>query len=241
MKFEQRTAVITGAAGRIGQAVAREFAKHNVRLYLADINMERLNGFVSLLRSEGADAFGVQMDVSDPENIRKAAAAILADAGKVDILVNNAGVWPAGTVQETDDDKWVNTINLNLHSVFRLSKVFAADMIKNKYGRIVNLASIAGLVGLPGYSAYSAAKAAVLMLTKTMAMELAKDGITVNSVSPGLIEDKVRSTGGTWLGHTGLGEDVARAIVYLASDDSGYITGIDVPVDGGRVLGPHNG
>ena len=109
-----------------------------------------------------------------------------------------------------------------------------------KYGRIINLGSIAGIAGLPGYIAYSTCKAGVQMMTKVMAMELGNKGITVNSISPGLIGDEVKETTGTWLKRTGLGEDVARAIVYLASDDASYITGSDMPVDGGRTLGPLN-
>ncbi|NLZ61105.1 MAG: SDR family oxidoreductase [Lentisphaerae bacterium] len=111
-------------------------------------------------------------------------------------------------------------------------------MRNNSYGRIINLGSISGEVGLPGYCAYSAAKAAVIMLSKTMAMELASCGITVNCVSPGMITDAKQPHAGTWLGRTGIGDEVARAITFLASDGSGYITGVDFPVDGGRILGP---
>ena len=127
---------------------------------------------------------------------------------------------------------------MNLTSVFRVSQAFLPSMRKNGYGRIINLGSIAGEVGLPGFCAYAAAKGGVIMLTKTMAMELATCGITVNSVSPGMIVDVPGPHNGTWLGRSGTGEDVARAIVFLASDDSGYITGTDFPVDGGRILGP---
>jgi polysaccharide export outer membrane protein len=131
-------------------------------------------------------------------------------------------------------------INLNLNSVFRLSKLFGAKMKERNYGRIINLASIAGICGLPERCAYSVAKAGVLMLTKTMAMELSKSGVTVNSVSPGMIKDTATPSNGTWLGYTGTGEDVSRAIIFLAADESGYITGTDLPVDGGRILGPLN-
>ncbi|MBR2720366.1 MAG: SDR family oxidoreductase, partial [Lentisphaeria bacterium] len=106
------------------------------------------------------------------------------------------------------------------------------------YGRIINLGSIAGEVGLPGFCAYATAKGGVIMLTKTMAMEVATCGITVNSVSPGMIADVSGPNNGTWLRRSGTGDEVARAIVFLASDDSGYITGTDLPVDGGRIIGP---
>ena len=111
-------------------------------------------------------------------------------------------------------------------------------MKEQNYGRIINLGSIAGEAGLPEMCAYSVAKAGVIMLTKTMAMELAKCGVTVNCISPGMIWDTAAPTTGTWLGRSGTGDEVANAIVFLAADESGYITGVDMPVDGGRTLGP---
>lgn len=240
MTFNQRTVVITGAAGKIGRALAKEFAAFGVKLFLTDIDMDKLNQFAGELSASGADVHTYFMDVTQSASISSASANILADAGHVDILVNNAGCWPKGTAIETSEEDWENIINLNLHSVFRLSRIFGIEMKKQKYGRIINLSSIAGICGLPGRCAYSVAKAAVIMLTKTMAMELAKDGITVNSVSPGLIQNDHVPSNGTWLGYTGIGDDVAKAIVFLAADESGYITGIDMPVDGGRILGPLN-
>ena len=240
MKFNNRTAVITGAAGRIGMAAARALGQYKVKLFLADINLERAEEAAAQLGKEDIDAAAVKMDVSDLQSIQTAAADILAKAGKVDILVNNAGAWPRGGILNTTDEEWNRMVNLNLTSVFRVSQAFLPAMVEHKYGRIINLGSIAGIAGLPGYIAYSTCKAGVQMMTKVMAMELAKKGITVNSISPGLIGDEVNPTTGTWLGRTGLGEDVARAIVYLASDDASYITGSDMPVDGGRTLGPLN-
>ena len=238
MTFRERTAVITGAAGRIGRSTAREFAKHSVRLFLTDINMEGLNAFADDLRQAGADVHTVYMDVTDPASITAAAETILKDAGRVDILVNNAGLWPYGPVLECSDEDWQMVINLNLTSVFRLSKIFGQKMKEQGYGRIINLGSIAGEVGLPERCAYSAAKAGVIMLTKTMAMEVAPHGVTVNCVSPGMIGDEIGDCPGTWIGRNGTGDEVANAIVFLAADESWYITGTDLPVDGGRILGP---
>ena len=238
MKFESRTAFITGAAGRIGRALACELGGYGVKLYLADIDVERLEQACSALNEGGIEARPVQLDVSDPRRIAETAAEVLARAGRVDILVNNAGKWPRGSILDTSDARWHEVIELNLSSVFRVSRAFLPSMVKNGYGRIINLGSIAGEVGLPGYCAYSAAKAGVIMLTRTMAMELASCGITVNSVSPGLIQDAAAPHRGTWLGRSGTGDEVARAVAFLASDDSGYITGVDLPVDGGRILGP---
>lgn len=238
MKFENRTAFITGAAGRIGRALAEEFGKHGVKLYLADINLSGLETLCADLEKKGITAHPVQLNVMDRGQIIESAQKVLSEAGKVDILVNNAGKWPRGSILDTSDEQWQEVIELNLTSVFRLSQAFIPSMRKNGYGRIINLGSIAGEVGLPGFCAYAAAKGGVIMLTKTMAMELGTCGITVNSVSPGMIQDVSRPHDSTWLRRTGTGDEVARAIVFLASDDSGYITGADLPVDGGRILGP---
>ena len=240
MFFNDRTAVITGAAGRIGRATALALGKFGVKIYLADINLERAEALAEELKAQSISAKAVKMDVSDVASIRSAASEILASAGKVDILVNNAGAWPRGGILNTTDEEWNRMVNLNLTSVFRVSQAFLPAMVEQGYGRIINLGSIAGVAGLPGYIAYSTCKAGVQMMTKVMAMELANKGITVNSISPGLIGDEVKPSTGTWLGRTGLGEDVARAVLYLASDEANFITGTDMPVDGGRTLGPLN-
>ena len=238
MKFDNRTAFITGAAGKIGRAMAAEFGRYGVKLYLSDIDLPGLEELCTSLQEQGAEAHPVQLDITDPRRISEAAQTVLSEAGRVDIVVNNAGKWPRGSILDTPDAQWQEVIELNLTSVFRVSQAFLPTMRKNGYGRIVNLGSIAGEVGLPGQCAYSAAKGGVIMLTKTMAMELASCGITVNSVSPGMILKAEGPHNGTWIGRCGTGDEVARAIVFLASDDSGYITGVDFPVDGGRILGP---
>lgn len=238
MKFENRVAVITGAAGRIGRATAELFAQYGVSMALADIAPEKLNGFVDELRAKGANVRGYTVDVRNMESVQKFADDVLADFGKIDILVNNAGVWKPSLLSETPYELWEEMIDLNLNGVFRVTNAFLPAMLNNGYGRIINLASIAGEVGLPGYGAYSASKGGVLIYSKTLAMELAKKKITVNCVSPGMIGDEVCESKTTWLERTGLGEDVARNIVFLASDNASFITGVDHTVDGGRILGP---
>ena len=240
MLFRNRTAVITGAAGRIGRATSLALGKQGVKLYLADIKLDALQEFVKELAAENIDATAVMMDVTSLESIRNAAEEILRSAGKVDILVNNAGSWPQKSLIDTDDELWNFSLELNLSSVFRVTKAFLPSMLEQQYGRIINIGSIAGICGLPGYFAYSTCKAGVQMMTKVMAMELAKKGITVNSVSPGLISDEVKETTGTWIGKTGTGADIARAIIYLASDNSSFVTGSDMAVDGARTAGPLN-
>ena len=237
MTFNNRTAVITGAAGRIGSATAREFARQGVKLFLTDINMEKLELLRAELENE-TEVHSIFMDVCSSESILQCSQEILQRAGRIDILVNNAGAWPRGSALECPYEEWQSILNLNLNSVFLLSKFFGQKMKDQQYGRIINLGSIAGEAGLPERCAYSVAKAGVIMLTKTMAMELARHNVTVNCVSPGMIADEKRPSTGTWLGRSGTGDEVANAIVFLAADESSYITGTDLPVDGGRTLGP---
>ena len=131
-------------------------------------------------------------------------------------------------------------VDVNFYGVINCLQMVIPHMTERQYGRIINLGSIAGEVGLPGFADYAACKAAVIKLTETIAMENAKLGITVNSVSPGMILKSVVPNNGTWIGRTGSPDDIARAILFLASDTAAYMTGVDLPVDGGRILGPHN-
>lgn len=238
MTFNNRTAFITGAAGRIGRATAAEFAKNDVKLVLADIDMEKLNAAVEELKKITPHVRGIYMDVTVPESMETGFKKVMEETGRIDILVNNAGVWPRGSALESSLEDWQKILNINLNSVFYLSKLFGQKMKEQQYGRIINLGSIAGEAGLPERCAYSVAKAGVIMLTKTMAMELSKDNVTVNCVSPGMIADEKKPNSGTWLGRSGTGDEVANAIVFFAADESSYITGTDLPVDGGRTLGP---
>lgn len=239
MTFDNRVAVVTGAAGRIGRALAEELGKEGVKLALADIRIDALQEFVSSLTANGICARAYQIDITDSEDVTEKTKNILADFGKVDILVNNAGKWPSAKFVDMEEKFWSDVIDLNLNSVFRMTKALLPGMIAQQYGRVINLGSIAGEVGLPSLSAYSVSKAAVIMLTKTLAMEVAKTGVTVNCVSPGMILDAKVPNTGTWLGRSGTGDEVARVIAFLAADESSYITGVDYTVDGGRILGPH--
>lgn len=238
MTFNNRTAFITGAAGRIGKATAAELAKNDVKLVLTDIDMEKLNAAVEELKKITPHVRGIYMDVTVPESMETGFKKVMEETGRIDILVNNAGVWPRGSALESSLEDWQSILNINLNSVFYLSKLFGQKMKEQQYGRIINLGSIAGEAGLPERCAYSVAKAGVIMLTKTMAMELSKDNVTVNCVSPGMIADEKKPNSGTWLGRSGTGDEVANAIVFFAADESSYITGTDLPVDGGRTLGP---
>ena len=228
--FENRVALVTGAAGNIGSAVCRMLAAHGVKVAACDI--------------AGAS---YKMDVTDRESVRAAVAAVVADFGKIDILVNNAGVWEHRDVkgrqrfEEMDPAEWKRLLEIDIDGVFNVTQAVLPQMLKSGYGRIVNLTSIAGEAGLPGYADYATAKAGILMFTKTLAMENAKKNITVNCVSPGMVAvGEIGPAPGTWVGRTGSADEMARAIVFLVADESGFLTGVDIPVEGGRILGPHN-
>ena len=234
----KRTARGTGGAGEIGKALCRKLCGEGVSVALTDLSLERAEEAATLIRQEGGRIRAYEMNVESTESVRSAAEKILADFGRIDILVNNAGVWRPSRFEETSEEKWTKTLNLNLTGTFRVTQAFLKPMLENGYGRIINLGSIAGEVGLPGYCDYAAAKGGVILMTKTLAMELAKKNITVNCVSPGMVGPVRRETKGTWIGRTGSGEEIANLIVFLASDDSSFITGVDYTVDGGRILGP---
>ena len=238
MKFEKRTALVTGGAGEIGKALCRKLCGEGVSVALTDLSLERAEEAATLIRQEGGRIRAYEMNVESTESVRSAAEKILAGFGRIDILVNNAGVWRPSRFEETSEEKWTKTLNLKLTGTFRVTQAFLKPMLENGYGRIINLGSIAGEVGLPGYCDYAAAKGGVILMTKTLAMELAKKNITVNCVSPGMVGPVRRETKGTWIGRTGSGEEIANLIVFLASDDSSFITGVDYTVDGGRILGP---
>ena len=227
MKFDHRIAVVTGAAGRIGRSLAEKLCAEGVAVALADLAADKAEAVAATLREKGGNARAYALDVQASESVKAMAEQVLADFGRVDILVNNAGVWLPSLLSETSEEQWLRMIDINLNGTFRVTRAFLPSMLKNGYGRIIQLGSIAGEVGLPCYAGYSAAKAGVIMLTKVMAMELAKKNITVNCVSPGMI------------GRTGLGEEVADLLLFLSSDDASFITGVDYTIDGGRILGPH--
>ena len=240
MGFNNRVAVVTGGAGGIGRATCRMFLEKGVAVALTDITEEKATQAAEALKSLG-NIRGYEMNICDSASVKEASTRILNEFGKVDILINNAGSWPRTPFSDMDEASWLKVIDINLNGTFRVTRAFIESMCNNGYGRVINLGSIAGEVGLPRYSAYSASKAGVIMLTKTLAMEYAKMNITFNCVSPGMVsgtDGEPTPTKGTWLGRTGGRDEMARLIVFLADDDSGFITGADYTIDGGRILGP---
>jgi 3-oxoacyl-[acyl-carrier protein] reductase len=194
----------------------------------------------------GRRAWAVAVDVSDTAAVNAAAGKILDDAGRVDILVNNAGVTRDNLLMRMSEEEWDTVINTNLKGAFNFTKALTRPFIKQRSGRIINIASVIGLIGNAGQSNYAASKAALIGFTKSIAKELAPRGITANAIAPGFIEtdmtaaldDKVRASiiGNVPLGRFGLPDDIAHAAVFLAMEPSSYITGQVLTVDGGMVM-----
>jgi NAD(P)-dependent dehydrogenase (short-subunit alcohol dehydrogenase family) len=238
MKFVTRTAVVTGGAGRVGRPLCEKLCDNGVAVAIADLDVNKAEALAAGLRARGGHARAYPLDVTSTASVDAMARRVLDDFGKVDILINNAGVWKRQLLSEMTEEFWSMHINLNLTGTFRVTQAFLPGMMAAGYGRIINVGSIAGEVGLPYYGAYAAAKAGVIIFTKTLAMELAKQGITVNCVSPGMIGDAPDATKATWVERYGLGHEVADLLLFLASDDTSFITGVDYTIDGGRILGP---
>lgn len=248
MKFENRVAFVTGATGNIGQSICAKLVANGVAVAVADLDEAKCEAFAASLCQNGGRAIGCRCDVVSTESVENAVRRTLDAFGKIDILINNAGVWMhpdnvQKNLAETPEAHWRPILEINLFGTFRVTQAVLKPMLEHGYGRIVNLGSIAGEVGLPGHSDYAAAKGGVIALTKSLAMEFARKNITVNCVSPGMVSPDPGVTypnEGTWLGRSGERGEIADLIVFLASDDAGYITGVDYTVDGGRILGPHN-
>jgi len=241
-----KVAVVTGAGRGIGRAVALAYARMGADVACVSRTEENSAKAAAEVEALGRRAWAVAVDVSDTAAVDAAAGKILDDAGRVDILVNNAGVTRDNLLMRMSEEEWDTVINTNLKGAFNFTKALTRPFIKQRSGRIINIASVIGLIGNAGQSNYAASKAALIGFTKSVAKELAPRGITVNAIAPGFIEtdmtaaldDKVRESiiGNVPLGRFGSPDDIAHAAVFLAMEPSGYITGQVLTVDGGMVM-----
>ena len=241
-----KVAVVTGAGRGIGRAVALAYARMGADVACVSRTEENSAKAAAEVEALGRRAWAVAVDVSDTAAVNAAAGKILDDAGRVDILVNNAGVTRDTLLMRMSEEEWDTVINTNLKGAFNFTKALTRPFIKQRSGRIINIASVIGLIGNAGQSNYAASKAALIGFTKSVAKELAPRGITANAIAPGFIEtdmtaaldDKVRESiiGNVPLGRFGSPDDIAHAAVFLAMEPSGYITGQVLTVDGGMVM-----
>ncbi|GLY10521.1 3-oxoacyl-[acyl-carrier-protein] reductase [Pseudobacillus badius] len=247
MKLEGKAALVTGASRGIGREIALELARAGADVAVNYSGSEaKANEVVEEIKALGRKAVAIQCNVADSDSVAEMVKQTTEAFGKIDILINNAGITRDNLLMRMKEQEWDDVINTNLKGVFLCTKAVTRPMMKQRSGRIINVASIVGVSGNPGQANYTAAKAGVIGLTKTTAKELASRGITVNAIAPGFIatdmtdalpeEAKSAMLGQIPLGYFGDPADIAKAAVFLASEDSKYITGQTLHIDGGMVM-----
>ena len=254
LRLSGKVAVITGGSSGIGRATAYLFAREGAKVVIAARSQEKGEEAAKRIRGDGGEAIYIKADVSIYSDVKNLIDSTAQKYGKIDVLFNNAGIAVINSLVDTTEKEWDDTIDINLKSVFLCSKCVVPHMIKNGKGSIVNTSSIYGLTGGPYYSAYTASKGGVTLLTKAMALELAQYNIRVNCICPAnIMTDMVRNEIQIWARREGKSvkeveahmadmqaikrvpgpEEVAPAVLFLASDDSSFITGAALTIDGG--------
>ncbi|HEY5672604.1 MAG TPA: 3-oxoacyl-[acyl-carrier-protein] reductase [Malonomonas sp.] len=241
-----KVAVVTGASRGIGRCTALALAAQGAAVVVAARSLQPLQELVAEIEAKGGKALAVTADAALTADADKLIAAAVECFGKVDILVNNAGITRDGLLLRMKDADWDAVLDTNLKGAFVLSRAAAKLMSKQRSGRIINISSVVGEMGNPGQANYCASKAGLIGLTKSVARELARRGVTVNAITPGFIEtDMTNELSETArqelaaqipLGRLGQAEDIAQAVVYLASEHAGYITGQVLGVNGGMYM-----
>ena len=243
MDFEDKTAVVTGSARGIGRVIAQSFATAGANVVISDIDQAACEKTASEI---GGAAIACRADVTNAGDIDQLFKTITDKFKRIDIVVNNAGITRDGLMIRMDEKDWDTVLDINLKGAFLVTKSAAWIMMKQRYGRIVNISSVVGLTGNAGQANYSASKAGLIALTKTSAKELGSRGVTVNAVAPGYIETEMTAAlpeaarefflSKVVLGRPGTPEDVARAVLFLASDEAAYVTGQVLAIDGGMLI-----
>jgi NAD(P)-dependent dehydrogenase (short-subunit alcohol dehydrogenase family) len=249
MKLQGKCALVTGAASGIGQATARLFAQEGARVVAADMNADALQITRQQLAEQGLQIETTVLNVADEAMVKSVVAETLERCGRVDLLLNIAGIGSTQTAIDTDLETWERVFAVNVRGTFLMSKYLLPSMIKQNYGVIINMASVAGMVGLPDRAAYCSSKAAVIGLTRAMAVDHVKQGIRVNAICPGTVDspwvgrllaaaddaDEARRklVARQPMGRLGQPEEIAEAALYLASDAASFVTGMTLAIDGG--------
>jgi 3-oxoacyl-[acyl-carrier protein] reductase len=245
MDLTERVAIVTGSARGIGRAIALKLAEAGANVVVNDIQSaaESLESVAAEIRAINRQSLAVTADVSSSEDVNRLVETAMSTFGRVDILVNNAGITRDQLIIRMSDEDWDTVINIDLKSAFLCTRAVLRHMLKQRWGRIINIASITGLVGNPGQANYASAKAGVIGLTRSIAKEAASRGITVNAIAPGAIDTKMTQQLNENqkqeflkripLGYFGTPRDIAEAVAFLASEEARYITGQVLNVDGG--------
>lgn len=244
--LDGQIALVTGASRGIGQAIALHLGRQGAGVVGTATTAEGAARITEYLAAAGVQGMGVAMDVNQPEQVSQALAAIAERYGSVSILVNNAGITRDTLLMRMKEEQWDEVLDTNLKSAWRLSQAVLKDMMKARYGRIINIASVVGAMGNAGQANYAAAKAGLIGFTKSLAREVGSRNITVNCVSPGFIDtDMTRALSEEQrqallahipAGRLGAVEDIAAAVGFLASKDAGYVTGTTLHVNGGMYM-----
>ncbi len=245
-QLENQIAVVTGAGRGIGRAIALKFAAQGADIAAVDLKTDFVQETVEEVRKLGHKAWAVAANVAEAASVEAAAEQILKEAGRVDILVNNAGITKDGLLMRMSEADWDAVLDINLKGTFLFTKAFSRAFVKQRSGRIVNIASVIGLIGNAGQCNYAASKAGVIGFTKSVARELASRGVTANAIAPGFIETKMTEALGPEaragllkqipLASLGQPDDVAAAALFFASPAARYVTGQVLAVDGGMVM-----
>lgn len=241
LEFEGQTALITGAAQGIGKTIADKIESLGGITVRADFR-----DWDNQLAKIDKQSYGIRLDVTDPEQVKNSVQQLIEEFGNIDILVNNAGITRDGLLVRMKDEDWKQVLSTNLDGVFYVSRAVLPRMMKNRYGRIVNISSVVGQMGNPGQCNYVASKAGVIGFTKSVAREVASRGITVNAVAPGYIATKMTEElnekakeqleGMIPIGRIGTSDDIANGVCFLASREAGYITGQVLGINGGMYM-----
>ena len=244
--LRNKIAIVTGASQGIGKTTAELFSKSGAHVVCIARNEEKIKHLVNSISKNGHSASYKPCDISDGDLIQNTIKSIIDDYGKIDILINNAGITRDSLVLRMKNHQWDDVLNTNLKGAFYATKSVLRSMMKNKYGRIINITSIVGLQGNSGQSNYSASKAGLIGFSQSVAKEVASRGITINCIAPGWIETEMTNDlpqnikseiiKNIPIGKTGTTEDIAYTALFLASNESKYITGQTITVDGGRII-----